>query len=183
MSNFKCHIRIYVPVDKNDNIIRGREDVGHYDLQIDNNGADLVFNNLVFTNPVFSYVPIEDSRGSVLMGGEANIHVSNNRLYYFDFEATPQKVVAFLNSMQNTFLEKTPANIDWEHQYAWFRVKSGPFVRYDKATTNCFNATATWCSMLGNDTLTSLGATISDYHDLAAWKMFDRFGSAWRRVQ
>lgn len=182
MSNFQCHVRIYVPVDDNGNIKRDVNELGHYDLQIDNNGANLVFNNLVFANPVFSYVPI-GNRGCVAMAGESNIHVSNNRLYYFDFEATPEKVAAFLNSLQNTFLDLDPVKIDWENQYVWYYVKTGPFVYYHVESSNCFSATATWCSMLGNDVLTSVGTSVSDYHDLAAWKMYDRFGSAWRRVQ
>ena len=182
MANFKCHVRIYVPVDSKGNILRGPDDLGHYDLQIDNNGADLNFNGLIFTNPVFSYVPF-NNRGCVAMAGEANVPVSSCRLYYFDFEATPAKVTAFLNSMQNTYLDLNPAKIDWEKQIVWYYVKTGPFVKYNVESTNCFNATATWCSMLDNDILASIGATVSNYRDLAAWKMFDKYGSAWRRVK
>ena len=174
MADFNCHVRIFVTTDDNGNIIRSNDKTGHFELQIDGlNGASLNFDGHTFNKPVFSY-----GGAGVTMYNGSLVPYNNCRYYSYDFTAPSDKVYDFIiNKMRDTYLDTDNETV-YSNRVV-YRVKTGPFQQYNINSTNCFTAVAAWCSWLGYNTLSNIVANSNSYTDYIAWRMYDRYGSAW----
>ena len=166
-------VRIYVDVDSRGRVLESNDNTGHYELQIDNNGGNgIVFDNYLFDSPVFSF---HAAGGSTMRVHDPDTYTrSGCKLYTFEFTTTADKV----DNLLNTVMASRYLDIDSESESGGSYVYDSK-ITYSINSNNCFTAVAAWCSLLGYGTLTSIVNKSTKYTDYIAWKMFDKYGSAW----
>ena len=83
-----------------------------------------------------------------------------------------------MDNLLNTVMASRYLDIDSESESGGSYVYDSK-ITYSINSNNCFTAVAAWCSLLGYGTLTSIVNKSTKYTDYIAWKMFDKYGSAW----
>ena len=171
-------VRIYIECDEDGNILTGDSNVGHYELEIKGEDPEISFDNHVFTNPVFSFGAGANSAGTVTVYDGDIVPRTGVQLYTFEFTTTAGSVAGMLYEKLRDIYLDTAGETQNGYGYV-YSTSSGPFVTYDIRTNNCFTAVAMWSNWLGYGTLSNIVASSASYTDYVAWKMYDRYASAW----
>ena len=164
-------VRVYVYVNSNGSIVHSG--TGHYELQINTpNGAQLSFNDRLYTNPVFSYGLSTNSVGIVDVFEGSYYQIVNSDLYGIPFTTTAGQLNDFLIEKLQLFYLNLGSARDSGVKCTYTLQNTG-FSTYEITTYNCFTAAARWCSWLGYDALSSIVSESSSCSDYFTFRLYD----------
>ena len=177
--SLKAKVRIYIDCDKDGNILRSNGKTGHYELQLGNSAEMAAFNGYLYEDPVFSYGFDKNKNGVVTVFDGETVPRAGCLLYTFELTTKTSKVGSLMHELlQDAWLDTDSGS---EHGYGRaYPVETGDFSTYRITTSNCFTAVAAWCQCLGYGKLSAIEESSASYTDYLAWRMFDRYGHAWR---
>lgn len=188
-----CRVRIYVPVDNNNNHkttdnYSASECRGHYDLQIcKSQDIGTSGNHENFVSPIISYGHDGLSEVAFFESGREYTVYSGHKvhLYYWNFTASDTDINQLLVSLGGFLDGDNPNRNNTSYgKLVRYNVIKAPYKNYSAKVTNCFRAVAQWTNALGKSQLQTIynnahngGNGASDYY---AYKLANQLSSHWK---